>query len=178
MRYGGQDEGYQKKAPAIEGQGQCAWNQGSSQRYHISGTYSRIVTSSLRGHRRKKKRPPWPLSSSPIANSELMAIRLSSFGLGRSPSSFWLILGPQGTPSGNGLTPNPEVVPGLLGYGLMSELPHTEPSTAPSQETFNFVAQKESRQQLGGFASFLTARVSGNLLPPSPPAEKATASEN
>jgi len=53
-----------------------------------------------------------------------------------------------------------------------------EPSTAPapSKETFNFVAQKESRQQLGGFASFLTARCSGNLPPPSPPTKKATAS--
>jgi hypothetical protein len=48
------------------------------------------------------------------------------------------------------------------------------PCSAPSKETFNFEAQKESRQQLGGFASFLTARVSGDLLPSSPPAEKAT----
>jgi hypothetical protein len=64
----------------------------------------------------------------------------------------------------------------------MSELPLTEPAPAPapSKGTFNFVlqAQKESRQQLGGFASFLVARVSGNLLPPSPPAEKATARQD
>ena len=53
---------------------------------------SRTVTSSLQWWE-KKKRPSWPLSSSPIANSELMAIRLSSSGLGRSSSSFWLILG-------------------------------------------------------------------------------------
>jgi hypothetical protein len=45
---------------------------------------------------------------------------------------------------------------------------------APSKETFNFEAQKESRQQLGGFASFLTARVSDDLPPSSPPAEQST----
>jgi hypothetical protein len=42
-----------ENGPNHYGQGQYAWNHGSSQRYHISGTWSRIVTSSLQGRNKK-----------------------------------------------------------------------------------------------------------------------------
>jgi hypothetical protein len=68
-------------------------------------------------------------------------------------------------------------------YGLWAYVEATSYGANPllrhlAKETFNFVAQKESRQHLGGFASFLTARGSGDLLPSSPPAEQATSRQD